>query len=337
MDKIKKGFFQRIKLAIFNVEKYQDLALEKTETAIRYFIKLILLLAVIISLVGVYKFATISEFFIGTFEKDFPEFIFSNNVLVANEVVNTVKEEENLSLTLIVDTTLESDDEKVKEYITEISKQPNGVLFLKDKAMLQIDGIAGQTTLSYAELGAESLGEITKQGIQETLAKTNMGTVYISFFVSIAMYMFVLYLISTTIEVLLLSLIGFFTSKIVRVNMKFGQIFSMAIYAITLSVLLNSIYTPIRLLTGFNMEYFSIMYTLIPYVYIITAILMTRSELVKQQIEIGKIQEVQKEVKKEIEEEKQREVEREEQKRKEKEKEEQERRKNGEQPEGSEA
>ena len=337
MDKIKKGFFQRIKLSIFNVEKYQDLALEKLEIAVKYFIKLILLLTVIISLGAVYKFATISEFFIGAFKEDCPEFTFSNNTLVANEVINTVREENDITLGLIVDTTIESSDEKVKEYITEISKQPNGILLLKDKAVLQIDGIAGQTTFNYAELGIEGLGEITKQGIQDTLANTNMGVVYVSFFISIAMYMVVLYLISTTIEVLLIALIGFFTSKIVKVNMKFSQIFSMAIYAITLSVLLNAIYTPIRLITGFYMEYFSIMYTLIPYVYIITAILMTRSELVKQQIEIGKIQEVQKEVKREIEEEKQREQEKEEQKRKEKEKEKQEKTRNDEQPEGSEA
>ena len=86
------------------------------------------------------------------------------------------------------------------------------------------------------------------------------------------------------------------------------------------------------------MEYFSVMYTLIPYIYIITAILLTRSELIKQQVEIGKIEKVQEQVKEELEEEKRRELEekekakkKEEQDKKEKEKEE------GGEPEGSEA
>ena len=128
MNKIKKGFFQRIKLAVFNIEKYQDLVTENLATAIKYFIKLILLFTIIISLGAVYKFAVISEFLIGAFEKDVPEFTFANNELVAEEVINTTSEYQDLKLRLIVDTTIENDEEKVKEYITEISKQENGAV-----------------------------------------------------------------------------------------------------------------------------------------------------------------------------------------------------------------
>lgn len=337
MEKNKRNFWQRLKMAIFNVEKYQDFALEKAVVAVKYFVKLILLLTVIISFSAVYKFATISGFFIDAFKSDFPEFTFSNNTLVAEEVINTVREEKNFKLGMIVDTTIESNDEKVNKYITDISKQPNGVIFLKDKIILQVEGLAGQATYEYANFNVEALGEITKQSIQSTFENTNMGIVYIAFFISIGIYMFILYFISTALENILIGIIGFLVAKIVGVKMQFSQTFSMAIYATTLSILLNAIYTPIRLLTGFNMEYFNVMYTLIPYIYIVTAILMIRSELIKQQIEIGKIKEVQKEVKKELEEEKQKEQEKERQKEKEEEKKKKEENQNGEEPEGSEA
>lgn len=335
MEKIKRNFFQRLKMAIFNIEKYQDLALEKLKISLKYFIKLILILTIVISLASVYKFGTMASFFIDTFKSDFPEFTFSNNTLVAEEIVNTERESKQLKLGIIVDTTIENDEEQINKYITEISDCPNGIIFLKDKLIFQIEGLAGQTTYNYEELNTGNINDITKQSILETLENINVTAIYIAFFISICIYMFVLYLISTSIEMLLLAILGFFTAKIVKLNMKFSQIITMAIYSITLSVLLNTIYTPIKLLTDFNMQYFSLMYTVIPYIYLITAILMTKTEMEKQQIEVEKIKKVQEDVREEIEEEKRREAEKEKQKEKKKQKDK--KSNNDEEPEGSEA
>lgn len=336
MDK-KPNFFQRIKRAIFNIEKYQEFAEEKTIVAIKYFVKLILVFSIIITLATVYKFGTTAEFFIDIFKTDFPNFTFNNNILVAEKTANVVKEHGNMELSIIVDTEIASDDAKVNEYITEMTKTANSVMFLKDKMILQLDGLSGQATYTYEQLTAGTeIGEFTKQNIEETLNNINMGTVYTAFFISIIIYMFIIYLISTAMETILIALLGYLTAKIVRVNLRINHAYNMAVYAITLSVVLNAIYIPVRLITGFNIQYFAIMYTAIPYIYIITAILMIRSELQKQQIEIGKIETVQKLVKKELEEEK--EVEREKKKEeKKKDKEEKQEKNNGEQPEGSNA
>lgn len=335
MEKVKRNFFKSAKLAIFNVEKYQDLALEKPSVAVKYFVKLILVLTIIISLAAVGKFAGMAIFFVDAFETEFPNFTFSNSVLLAEQKVDTVKEDKYMKLKLIVDTNVESEEE-INNYITELSDYSNGVIFLKDKLILAIDGIAGQTTYNYSDFDTSSWNEITKQSVEETIGNINMGSIYTAFFISIALYMFVVYLISTVMEVALIALIGYLTAKIVKVNLKFSQVGIMAIYAVTLSVLLSAIYTPIRLLTGFNMEYFSVMYTLIPYIYIITAILLTRSELIKQQVEIGKIEKVQKQVKEDIEEEKRKELE-EKEKAKKKEKQDKKEKEEGGEPEGSEA
>ena len=55
----------------------------------------------------------------------------------------------------------------------------------------------------------------------------------------------------------------------------------MAASAISLSVILNLIYIIVNVLTGFTMEYFQIMYTLISYIYMISAILIMRSNLIR--------------------------------------------------------
>lgn len=331
---MKINFFQRVKRAIFNIEKYQEFAEEKTIVAIKYFVKLILVLSIIITLGAVYKFGAMANFFMDTFKTEFPDFIFSENVLQADKVINIEKDENNIQLSVIVDTEIESNSSKVNEYITEMTKHENAVMFLKDKMILQLDGLEGQATYSYADLNMNAVGEFTKQSIVENINNVDMPTVYVAFFMSIVIYMFLIYLISTGIESILIAVLGYLTAKIVRVNMKINQTYNLAVYAITLSVILNALYVPIRLITGFNLEYFSIMYTTIPYIYIITAILMIRSDLIKQKMEIGKIETVQKIVKQELEE--QRENDRKEKDDKEKEKKEED--KNvGEQPEGSEA
>lgn len=336
MDK-KLNFFQRIKRAIFNIEKYQEFAEEKTIVAVKYFVKLILVFSIVITLATVYKFGTTAEFFINSFKTDFPNFTFSNNELTAVRKAKVSKTEGNMELSIIVDTEIASDDAQVNEYITEMTKTANSVLFLKDKMILQLDGLSGQVALTYEELNAGgTIVEFNKQNIEDTLNNINMGSIYTAFFISIIIYMFIIYLISTAMETILISLLGYLTAKIVKVNLRINHAYNMAVYAITLSVLLNTIYIPLRLITGFNLQYFAIMYTAIPYIYIITAILMIRSELQKQQIEIGKIETVQKIVKKELEEEK--EVEREKkQEKKKKDEKEQEENNNGEQPEGSNA
>ena len=142
--KKKLNFFQRIKTAIFNIEKYQEFAEEKTIVAIKYFVKLILVFSVIITIATVYKFGATAEFFISTFKDEFPNFTFSNNELVAEETTKIVNEKGNMELSVIIDTEISSDDSKVNEYITEMTKTANSVMFLKDKMVLQLDGISGQ-------------------------------------------------------------------------------------------------------------------------------------------------------------------------------------------------
>ena len=66
-----------------------------------------------------------------------------------------------------------------------------------------------------------------------------------------------------------------------------------------LSIVLYLIYICVNITTGFTIKYFDLAYEIISYIYIITAILMIKSDLIKQQIEIGKIVEEQKKVREE--------------------------------------
>ena len=71
--------------------------------------------------------------------------------------------------------------------------------------------------------------------------------------------------------------------------MKFSSLINISIHALTLPLVLNIIYTIINTITGFTIRHFTVVYTSIACIYIITAILLIRSNFIKQHIEMQKI------------------------------------------------
>ena len=83
-----------------------------------------------------------------------------------------------------------------------------------------------------------------------------------------------LIIISTLKRVLSISEI----SKIINKKFSFTNTFNIAVHAITLPVLLGAIYYVLNTFTGFYMKYFSIMYTSIATIYMMTSILLITSD-----------------------------------------------------------
>ena len=87
-----------------------------------------------------------------------------------------------------------------------------------------------------------------------------------------------------------------------KMRMRYVAVFNMAIYALTLSTILNILYVLINMLFNFNIEYFSIMYVTVATIYLLAAIFILKTDLIKKQAEVMKIVEAQQIVKKELEE-----------------------------------
>ena len=238
------GFFSRIKNAIINFDAYQNFSMEKLSVAIKYFIKLMIIFALIITIAMVIK-----VYLVGI-----------DNIIAS--------------------------DEFTKYY---------------------------------------EMNNWTKEGIIDYLNGNNIIAVYAAIFIVGMIYNFIVYSVLIMIDVLLLAVLGFIVSRIFKINFKFKPILSMSFYALTLSLILYIIYLVANTLTGFEITYFRLGYNLISYIYLITAILTIKSDLIKQQIELMKIIEVQKQVKKDFEERKE-----EEKKKKEEKKEEEKKDKEGE-------
>jgi len=177
-------------------------------------------------------------------------------------------------------------------------------------------------------LTSENAGQIVRNivnKISETYSGTNQMFIYSGVIAFTFIYMYIIYFISTALDVFLLGAFGYFTAIILRMHIKLSAMCKIAVHSLTLPIILNAIYVLIKTFTGFEIKYFDIMYIAISYIYIITAILMIKSDFIKNEKELTRILQEQEKIRQELERQKQEEKEKqdkEEQKRKDKEKEE---------------
>lgn len=302
MDKIKLGFFKKIKIAVFNLEKYSQFALEKTSESLKYLLKLTLLFSLIISLAITYKTTEFINDSKQRIENELPEFQIENNKLTTQSSEPTILENSKLiDYSIVIDSAESITDEKVDEYKDKIELYNFGVIFLNDRIIIKNSMTTNNNFETYSYEDALKLFNyndniMNKQDLINKINEVKPSVLYISLYLAFLIYMFTSYFIATLFETLLLFIMGYFTCKLVNLNLKNNQIYNISIYALTLPILLNTIYIPVKLIADFNIEYFQIMYTTISVIYLVTSILMMRTELTKQQSEVQKIQEVQKQI-----------------------------------------
>lgn len=109
----------------------------------------------------------------------------------------------------------------------------------------------------------------------------------------------------------LTSFIGWIDLVFLKIKMKYSKLFTLSIYASTLSVILTVIYTMLNAFAGVYIDMFDYLSILIAYIYITAVIYMIRSDLIKQQIELIRIATIQAEEKERLEREKEKEREQE--------------------------
>lgn len=149
-------------------------------------------------------------------------------------------------------------------------------------------------------------GADTSQFMQtiESLRSSNATNLYLSIGFTFFGFAFVYYFLYGLFDALVVSIVGWVTTKIVRIKMRYKSIFSMSIYALTLAIIFKMVYITVNTLTGFTINYFDIAYNVISFIYITTAILIIRSDFIEQQQELMKIVKEQAVVRKEHEQEK---------------------------------
>lgn len=297
------GFFKKIYFSIFKFEKYPEMAAEGVGRALIYLLKIMSIFAIIVAIAITVQLSQNVNNGINYLEKDFPNFSYKDGILTVDSD-ETVKLEKVEILGKVIVNTKTDNKEEINQYINSISKEEQGIIILKDKFVLKNLVANGEITYNYKDVfdsSGSNITEFNKQNIIDFAKGQEILSFYFSFCVVIFIYAFIMYTVSILMDTLLLSLLGYLTALIAKLKMKFVAIYNMAIYALTLSTILNVIYVVVNMFTGFKITYFQVMYTSVAYIYLAAAIFIIKSEFIKKQAELIKIIKAQSENKEEYE------------------------------------
>lgn len=298
-EKNKLGFFQRMKIAIFKLEEYGVFLGEKVSVSVKYFIGLIALMAVLIVASSSYNFYKMMDKATNYIVNELPDFSFNEGIIKFENKVEAYDHDYKFSL--YINTDDEVSKETLENYQNRILDSQEGLIILKDKVKYITNGEIFEK--NFSDLLKNYDLEITnKQDLINNINTVGINNFVFTYFVFSFITMFCSNLITVFADLLLIAAFGYVASMFCGVRFKFAPMVTLSIYSLTLSIVLSIIYNVQYIFTGFVIKYFNIMYILIAYVYIVAAIFMIKYDLIKQNEELQRIIEVQKQVRKEAEE-----------------------------------
>lgn len=285
------NFFKKVWYSVLKFEKYPEMAAEGFPRALKYLCQMMLAFSLVIAIaITIQLYQTVQKG-VNYLEKDFPDFSYKDGILkVENEKDIVLENVERLGK-IIIDTNTES-EETINQYINSIPSEKEGIIILKDKMVLKNLISSGEIRYNYKDLLNNSAGNVTefkKEDIINFANGNQIPSLYLTFGAIIFIYTWFMYIISILMDSFILSILGWVTSLIARIKIRFVAIFNMSAYAITLSVILNLIYLVVNMFTGFKITYFQVMYTSVAYIYLVAAIFIIKSEFIKKQAELMKI------------------------------------------------
>lgn len=290
----KTNFFKDVLKSIKDLDKYEDYALELPKNAFKYLFKLVLLFCAIICIFYTYQIVQNMNDIYENFKNTLPDFSYTQGGLnLDSEEPIVIEDYKEVLGKIIIDP-----NGSIEKY--EKDKE-NGILLLKDKCVVLSNSGMGQVTYNYEEV-AKNYGvtEFTKNDIVNSAENINIISLYTSVYFVMFIYFFIIYFITIFMDVLLLSVLAYLVSRISRIRLKFAPSFTIAVHAITLSVVLNLIYIIVNLFTGFEIKYFQLMYSTISYIYVIVAILMIKTDFIQRQMELIKLAQEQEKIREEM-------------------------------------
>ncbi len=302
----KISFFKRIKIAIFKLEDYGMFLGERWSKAFKFFFLLIILTSVIISLVAEYDFYKMANKAFSYIENEMPEFTYQDEKMVSSENVEAYDSDYNFRLFINTDENIS--DEILTNYENKAFDADGSLILLKDKVIYLYQN--NRIEEKYSDLLKNYGIEVTsKEELVKTINDLGISSIVFAYFSTNFIVLTISDIITNLSYLCIVAIFGYVAARFCGVRFKLSPMFVLSIYSLTLPIALSCLYNVVYILTGFVIKYFNVMYLLIAYVYIIAAILMIKYDLIKQNEELQKIIEVQKQVRKEMDEQEEKEVE----------------------------
>ena len=341
------SFPKKVWYSVSKFEQYPTMATEGIGKAIQYLmimIAIVTIFAMVGSVIKVKKLVLdLSEYI----EQNIPDFSFAEGKVSMNIDEPIVIDDfqynsiEKVVINPLAETSEAKEQSEKDEAVVGVT-----VFFFNDEIVLQSkiedDNIQTQK-YTYNEFIAnyakENITNFDKNQLVDYMKSNKIMPFYASYAITIFIGLFVTGIVYAFLDSLRVAVFGWITAVMARIKMKFIAIYNMAIYALTLPMILNIIYLIINYFTDFKIKYFQVAYSTIAYIYLAASIFILKDDFIKKMQEVMKIRQEQKNVREEM---KKREQEKEDGEKKEKEQKKKENEENkdnddNEEPQGSEA
>ena len=296
----KIGFIKKVWYSLIKIEKYPDMAADGFYKALVYASLLIIILSIVLGLGYIISLNKTVLQATNYIENEIPGFNYKDGVLAVeqNEKIEIKTKKYNLG-DIIIDTKVE-DENEINKYVNDIStNEGTGILILKGKMILINYQVNGNITYNYNDIFDKvEANNFSKEDVIKFVKGKEIISLYISIFIAIVIYTFLLYILTFLTNAVFLSIFGYLTAIVARIKMRYVAIFNMSVYALTLSTILNILYIGINIFIEYNIEYFQVMYIAVAAIYLVAAIFLLKSEFIKKQAELMKVIEKEAEIKK---------------------------------------
>lgn len=218
------GFFNKIIISVANVKRYKELINEKLSRAIIYSILFSLIIG---SVIGGFSYAAIGSMqksIENVLSTDELKFTLENGILYFENSPFKYEEGQNI---IYVDTSLLLSE--VNEIRKIVVHKDSSVSFLKDG-------------ISYRNNGEEYNYKYTEMNLVDKIDNNDfinsLGIISIIKYIAFIFSILITYL-NFMFNAFILSILGVILNKINYLNLRYGDIFKMCIYATTLSTILS--------------------------------------------------------------------------------------------------
>ena len=339
---VKIGFFKKVWYSITQFEKYPLMAMEGIKRAVKYLIMLTAIVSIFIMVGSLLQLKDLVKELAEYIDENIPEFSYVDGNLSMETEETIIFEDVQYDIVdkIVIQTSAETDEQK-NQIQTDNELIGSTIYFFKDEIILEVktdNDENVQQTFTYNDVVVNYTGQplesFNKTDFVKYLTSEKMYKFYASYGVTIFISLLLVNVLVAFLDSLEIAILGWITTTIARIKMRFVGIYNMAVYSLTLPMILNILYVVINYFTDFTITYFQVAYITIAYIYLAATIFILKDDFIRKMQEVEKIKQEQLKVKEEIKEE-----EKKEQQPEEKEKEEQDKKeeKNGDEPQGSEA
>lgn len=270
----KINFFKKFYFSICKIKEYGNLSKEGVKKGIYYIMDLVVICALIYASILTLQMKKNANGLQEYLEENFPNLTYEENVLISEKVERTVLDDQlvkaNFGGQLVIDTTTD-----YETLISEYKNKGEPTILLTTDKYVTINSGGTISEYSYNEIiSAENEEQtiIDKEYFVNLFSNISYTYYFCGYFVGSA--------IGTSIIVylynLLITLIAFIVCKFKKLKVKFGEIYSMGLYAHTISVFG---YFTVNLLPVTIGVYVQLLAILIPIGYLSYAIYLNKWKL----------------------------------------------------------